>query len=48
MVSMPTVVDPDENIVGDEYTVYSPPDWIPKEEGSVNKKLCLAKMINKM
>ncbi|MDB9858537.1 AAA family ATPase [Flavobacteriaceae bacterium] len=30
---MPTVVDPDENIVGDEYTVYSPPDWVPKEEG---------------
>jgi hypothetical protein len=30
---MPTVVDPDENIVGDEYTVYSPPDWVPREEG---------------
>ena len=30
---MPTVVDPDRNIVGDEYTVYSPPDWVPKEEG---------------
>ena len=30
---MPTVVDPDGNISGDEYTVYSPPDWVPKEEG---------------
>ena len=30
---MPTVVDPDGNIVGDEYTVYSPPDWVPREEG---------------
>ena len=30
---MPTVVDPDRNIVGDEYTVYSPPDWVPREEG---------------
>ena len=30
---MPTVVDPDKRIVGDEYTVYSPPDWVPREEG---------------
>ena len=30
---MPTIVDPDGSIVGDEYTVYSPPDWVPKEEG---------------
>jgi MoxR-like ATPase len=30
---MPTVVDPDGNIIGDEYTVYSPPDWVPREEG---------------
>jgi hypothetical protein len=30
---MPTVVDPNKNIVGDEYTVYSPPDWVPREEG---------------
>lgn len=30
---MPTVVDPDGNIVGDEYTVYSPPDWVPREDG---------------
>jgi hypothetical protein len=30
---MPIVVDPDGNVQGDEYTVYSPPDWVPKEEG---------------
>lgn len=30
---MPTVVDPDKNVAGDEYTVYSPPEWVPKEEG---------------
>ena len=30
---MPIVVDPDKRITGDEYTVYSPPDWVPKEEG---------------
>tara|TARA_B100001113_G_scaffold266819_1_gene221614 strand:- start:56 stop:1186 length:1131 start_codon:yes stop_codon:yes gene_type:complete len=30
---MPTVVDPDKRIIGDEYTVYSPPDWVPREEG---------------
>ena len=30
---MPTVVDPDKRITGDEYTVYSPPDWVPREEG---------------
>ena len=30
---MPTIVDPDNNISGDEYTVYSPPEWVPKEEG---------------
>jgi len=30
---MPTVIDPDETISGDEYTVYSPPDWVPTEEG---------------
>jgi hypothetical protein len=30
---MPSIVDPDEKISGDEYTVYSPPDWVPKEEG---------------
>ena len=30
---MPIVVDPDKRITGDEYTVYSPPDWVPREEG---------------
>ena len=30
---MPIVVDPDKRITGDEYTVYSPPDWVPKQEG---------------
>jgi MoxR-like ATPase len=30
---MPTIVDPEVGIIGDEYTVYSPPDWVPREEG---------------
>ena len=30
---MPNVIDPDGKISGDEYTVYSPPDWVPKEDG---------------
>lgn len=30
---MPTIVDPDDGKVGDEYTAYSPPDWVPREEG---------------
>ena len=30
---MPYIIDPDGKISGDEYTVYSPPDWVPKEEG---------------
>ena len=30
---MPNVIDPDEKVSGDEYTVYSPPDWVPTEEG---------------
>lgn len=30
---MPMIVDPDRKVHGDEYTVYSPPEWIPKEEG---------------
>lgn len=30
---MPTVIDPDLTVSGDEYTVYSPPDWVPTEEG---------------
>jgi len=30
---MPTIVDPDPNAPGDEYTVYRPPEWVPTEEG---------------
>jgi hypothetical protein len=30
---MPTIVDPDKDVIGDEYTVYAPPDWVPTEEG---------------
>ena len=30
---MPNVIDPDKSISGDEYTVYSPPEWVPTEEG---------------
>ena len=30
---MPNVIDPDGEVSGDEYTVYSPPNWVPKEEG---------------
>ena len=30
---MPNIIDPDGKISGDEYTVYSPPNWVPKEEG---------------
>ena len=30
---MPNVIDPDVKVSGDEYTVYSPPDWVPTEEG---------------
>ena len=30
---MPEVVDPDKNIIGDEYTVYSPPEWVPTKDG---------------
>jgi hypothetical protein len=30
---MPTIIDPDPTVSGDEYTVYSPPDWVPTEEG---------------
>ena len=30
---MPSILDPDSQIQGDEITVYSPPTWIPKEEG---------------
>ena len=30
---MPYQVDPDENIIGDEYTAFAPPDWVPTQEG---------------
>jgi hypothetical protein len=30
---MPIVMDPDKVVQGDEFTIYSPPQWIPKEEG---------------
>lgn len=30
---MPSIMDPDPTIQGDEITIYSPPSWIPKEEG---------------
>lgn len=30
---LPMRVDPDPEVVGDEYTTYLPPDWVPKEEG---------------
>jgi MoxR-like ATPase len=30
---LPTRVDPDANVHGDERTVFLPPDWVPTEEG---------------
>lgn len=30
---LPTLMDPDKTISGDEYTIYSPPEWVPKEQG---------------
>jgi len=30
---LPTRIDPDPNIVGDEYTAFLPPDWVPTEAG---------------
>ena len=30
---IPFQVDPDENILGDEYTAFAPPDWVPKQDG---------------
>jgi len=30
---LPYQVDPDKDIIGDEYTAFAPPDWVPKEEG---------------
>lgn len=30
---LPTRVDPDPAVLGDEYTTFLPPDWVPKEPG---------------
>jgi len=30
---LPTRVDPDPEVIGDEYTTFLPPDWVPTEEG---------------
>lgn len=30
---LPTRIDPDPDIQGDEYTTFLPPDWVPTEEG---------------
>ncbi len=30
---LPTKIDPDPNVAGDEYTVFAPPAWVPKEDG---------------
>lgn len=30
---LPTLVDPDPTRAGDEYTVFAPPAWVPKDEG---------------
>lgn len=30
---LPTRVDPDADVIGDEYTTFLPPDWVPTEEG---------------
>ncbi len=30
---LPVQLDPDKSVIGDETTVYLPPDWVPKEEG---------------
>lgn len=30
---LPQKYDPDPNVVGDERTVYMPPDWVPKDDG---------------
>ncbi len=29
---LPTRVDPDPNVIGDEYTTFLPPDWVPRDE----------------
>lgn len=30
---LPTRIDPDPNVLGDEYTAFLPPEWVPTEEG---------------
>ena len=30
---IPYQVDPDKDIIGDEYTTFAPPDWVPTQEG---------------
>ena len=30
---LPMKMDPDPNVIGDEYTVFLPPEWVPTEEG---------------
>lgn len=30
---LPTRVDPDPTVIGDEYTTFLPPDWVPTEPG---------------
>ena len=30
---MPTIIDPDKEVIGDEYSVFAPPDWVPTEKG---------------
>ena len=30
---LPTRVDPDPTVLGDEYTAFLPPEWVPTEEG---------------
>ena len=30
---IPYQVDPDKDVIGDEYTAFAPPDWVPTEEG---------------
>jgi MoxR-like ATPase len=30
---LPRLVDPDDKIEGDEYTVFAPPEWVPKGDG---------------
>ncbi|MBI5513426.1 MAG: AAA family ATPase [Deltaproteobacteria bacterium] len=30
---LPMLVDPDSTVQGDEYTVFAPPSWVPKDDG---------------